>query len=135
MAAGIRLVTWFKGEARRVYALLGESDEDRDRRRLVEWIERKGGSATPREVQQGCRWLREPGAAEAALDELAKAGWGMWRDSPTTAKGGRPARAFALSTPSTVNETPAYPDQDLGFVDVDTVDAPESQADDEWSEV
>jgi hypothetical protein len=135
MAAGIRLVTWFKGEARRVYALLGESDEDRDRRRLVEWIGRKGGSATPREVQQGCRWLKEPGAAEAALDELAKAGWGVWRDSPTTAKGGRPARAFALSTPSTVYGTPANPDQDLGFVDVDTVDAPESQADDEWGEV
>ena len=53
---------------------LGESDEDRDRRRLVEWIERKGGSVTPREVQQGCRWLKEPGEAEAALDELAK-GW------------------------------------------------------------
>ena len=52
MAAGIRLATWFKGEARRVYALLGESDDDRDRRRLVEWIGRKGGSATPREVQR-----------------------------------------------------------------------------------
>jgi len=53
MAAGIALVTWFKGEARRVYALLGESDEDRERRRLVEWLERRGGSATPREVQNG----------------------------------------------------------------------------------
>ena len=135
MSAGIRLATWFKGEARRVYARLGESDEDRDRRRLVEWIGRKGGLATPREVQQGCRWLKEPGAAEAALDELAKAGGGVWLDSPTTAKGGRPARAFALSTPSTVYETPANPDENLGFVDVDTVDAPESQPDDEWGEV
>jgi hypothetical protein len=135
MAAGIRLATWFKGEARRVYALLGESDEDRDRRRLVEWIERKGRPVAPREAQQGCRWLKEPGAAETALDELAKAGYGVWRDLPTTAKGGRPARVFELFTPSTIYETPTNPDQDFGFVDVDTVDAPESQADDEWGEV
>jgi hypothetical protein len=125
MAAGIALATWFKGEARRVYALLGESDEDRDRRRLVEWLERRGGSATPREVQQGCRWLKGPGAAEVALDELAKAGWGVWQDSPTTAKGGRPARVFALSTPST--STKPHETRDLkGFVDVDTVDAPKT---------
>jgi hypothetical protein len=147
MEAGIRLATWFKGEARRVYAMLGESDEDRDRRRLAEWIERKGGSATPRDVQQGCRWLRQPGAAEATLDELAKAGWGAWRDAPTTAKGGRPARVFELSTLSTVNETPTNPDEDLGFVDVDTVDGHETEpsgaadgellaaSDDEWGEV
>ena len=53
MKAGIDLAGWFKAEARRVYALLGETDDDRDRRRLVEWIERKGGSVTAREVQQG----------------------------------------------------------------------------------
>jgi hypothetical protein len=147
MAAGIRLATWFKGEARRVYAMLGESDDDRDRRRLIEWIGRKGGSATSREVQMGCRWLRDAGAAEAALDELAKDSWGVWRDSPTTAKGGRPARVFELSTLPTVNGTPTNPDEDWGFVDVDTVDGPQTEpsgavngellaaSDDEWGEV
>jgi len=135
MAAGIALATWFKGEARRVYALLGESDEDRDQRRLVEWLERRGGSASTREVQMGCRWLREPGAAEAALEQLAKAGWGDWRQLPTTVKGGRPARAFVLSTPSTVNRTHANTDESMGCVDVDTVDAPNSQTDSEWGEV
>jgi hypothetical protein len=101
MDAGITLANWFKGEARRVYAILGESDEDRDQRRLVEWISRRGGTATAREVQQGCRWLREPGAAEAALEQLVKAGRGTWRDVPTTQRGGRPVRGFMLSTPST----------------------------------
>jgi hypothetical protein len=123
MNAGMTLAKWFKHEARRVYAMLDESDAERDLRRLVDWISRKGGAVTPREVQQGCRWLKEPGAAEAALEELAKAGRGTWQDMPTTAKGGRPARAFVLSTPSTVHETPANSKQKGGFVDVDSVDA------------
>jgi hypothetical protein len=125
MNAGIVLARWFKHEARRVYAMLDESDADRDQRRLVEWIGRKGGAVSPREVQQGCRWLKEPGAAEAALDELAKAGQGNWRDMPTTAKGGRPARVFLVSTVSTVYETPANSGESGGSVDVDGVDASE----------
>jgi len=125
MNAGIVLAKWFKHEARCVYAMLDESDAERDQRRLVEWIGRKGGTVTVREVQQGCRWLKEPGAAEAALDELAKAGRGTWRDVPTTAKGGRPARVFVLSTVSTVYETPANSGESEGSVDVDSVDAHE----------
>jgi hypothetical protein len=123
MNAGITLAGWFKHEARRVYAMLDESDAERDERRLVDWIGRKGGTVTPREVQQGCRWLKEPGAAETALEALVEVGRGAWRDAPTTAKGGRPARAFVLSTPSTVHETPAKPEEREGFVDVDTADA------------
>ena len=134
MAAGIRLATWFKGEARRVYTLLGESDEDRDRRHLTEWIERKGGSATPRDVQMGCRWLREAGAAEAALDALAKASWGHWEPTPPGRRG-QPTRRFRLSTPSSVNGNSALPGENGNTFDVDTVDAPESQADGEWGEL
>jgi hypothetical protein len=126
MNAGITLAKWFKHEARRVYAMLDESDAERDQRRLADWIGRKGGTVTPREVQQGCRWLKEPGAAETALEELVKAGLGTWRDVPTTAKGGRPARAFVLSTPSTVYETPPKPEESEGSVDVDRVDAGET---------
>jgi hypothetical protein len=98
MNAGIALAKWFKHEARRVYAMLNETDGERDRRRLAEWIGRKGGAVTAREVQMGCRWLRGPGAAEAALEDLARAGGGFWRDTPPTARGGRPARSFVLST-------------------------------------
>jgi hypothetical protein len=122
MSVGIILAKWFKHEARRVYAMLDETDAERDQRRLVDWISRKGGTVTPREVQQGCRWLKESGAAEAALEELVKAGRGTWPQVPTTAKGGRPARAFVLSTPSTVYETPTKPEESKGFVDVDSVD-------------
>ena len=126
MDAGIVLAKWFKHEARRVYAMLDESDAERDQRRLLDWIGRKGGTVTPREVQQGCRWVKEAGAAEAALEELVKVGRGTWRGVPTTTKGGRPAREFVLSTASTVYETPAKPKESEGFVDVDGVDAPEN---------
>jgi hypothetical protein len=134
MAAGIALATWFKGEARRVYALLGESDEDRDRRRLIEWIERKGGSATPRDAQMGCRWLREAGAAEAALEQLAKAGWGNWEPTPPGRRG-QPTRHFRLCTPPTVNGNSPLLCEISNTVDVDAVDAPESQAEGEWGEL
>jgi hypothetical protein len=134
MTAGIRLANWFKGEARRVYALLAESDDDRDRRRLVEWIERRGGSATARNVQMSCRWLREAGAAEAALEQLAKAGWGNWEPTPPGRRG-QPTRHFRLSTASTVNSNSAFPGENINTVDVDTVDAPDSQADSEWGEL
>ncbi|MEX2175365.1 MAG: DUF3987 domain-containing protein [Pirellulaceae bacterium] len=134
MAAGIRLANWFKGEARRVYSLLGESNEDRDRRRLVEWIERKGGSATPRDVQMGCRWLREAGAAETTLEQLAKAGWGNWEPTPPGRRG-QPTRHFRLATRATVNGNSTLPGKNSNTVDVDAVDAPETQADREWGEV
>lgn len=127
MDAGIVLAKWFKHEARRVYAMLDESDAERDQRRLDDWIGGKGGTVTPREVQQGCRWLKKPGAAETALKELVKAGRGTWRYVPTTAKGGRPARVFELSAPSTVHETPVKPEETEGFVDVDDVDAHKNQ--------
>ena len=126
MNAGIVLAKWFKHEARRVYAMLDESDAERDERRLVDWIGRKGGTVTPREVQQGCRWLKDPGAAETALEELVSANRGTWQDVPTTAKGGRPARAFVLSTLSTSTK-PLKTKGMEGFVDVDSVDTPAKQ--------
>jgi hypothetical protein len=73
---------------------------ERDRHQLVElveWIERRGGTVTAREVQGGCRRLRGPGAAEAALEELARAGQGHWKMGPPPATGGQPCRVFVLS--------------------------------------
>jgi hypothetical protein len=122
ISAGIALARWFKHEARRVYTMLEESDTERDQRRLVEWISRKGGRVTAREVQQGCRWLKEPGLAEVALEELVKSGRGSWRSPETTARGGRPTRVFALSTPSTGYETPVPNAEMRGSVDVDAVE-------------
>lgn len=124
MNTGITLAKWFKHEARRVYSILDESDAERDQRRLVDWIGRKGGTMTQREVQQGCRWLKEPGAAEAALEELVKAGRGTWEQSPAGQRG-QPTRRFKLSTVSTVYGNTSFPEENSNTVDVDSVDAPE----------
>ena len=103
MKAGITLAKWFKHEAKRVYAMLDETDADRDQRRLLEWIESKGGKVTVREVQRGYWRLRNSGAAEAALDELVKAGYGTWSYAPAGSKGGRPSRMFVMR--SRIDET------------------------------
>ena len=134
MKAGIVLAEWFKAEARRVYPLLSESDDDREDRQLADWIERKGGSTTIRKLQQGRRKYKLSGQAEAALSELVSGGWGEWHDIPSGSKGGRPSREFRLYKPSTSTQPPKTRDSE-GCVDVDSVDAPETQRDGEWGEL
>lgn len=124
MSAGIVLANWFKIEARRIYALLDETETERNQRRTIEWIVRKGGAVSAREAQQGCRWLKESGAAEEALEELVKAGCGKWQPIETTPKGGQPSRVFVLNAPTVVYETPETAGESRGSVDVDAVDGP-----------
>jgi hypothetical protein len=131
MQAAIELTRWFANEARRVYALLDESDDDGMARELVEWIERRGGRVTVRELQQHNRRYKPTGAAEKAIGELINAGYGSWE--PPTGQGGRPARRFILSTQSPVYGTGAKPEDNGHSVDVDNVDATNERG--EWGEV
>lgn len=95
--AGVALSRWFGHEARRVYGILAENDEARERRQLVEWIERRGGSVTLRELTHGVRQYRGKSyAARAALDTLAKAGIGRWTHPAPGSAGGRPSPRFEL---------------------------------------
>lgn len=137
MARAVTLVQWFKHEARRVYGMLGESDEQRDTRQLVEWIARKGGAVTARELQQGPRRYRgAQETAEAALEELVKAGIGTWQDVPTTPQGGRPARVFQLGNSGNGYTTPENPRENIGSVAVASVATSETQSDDDdWGEI
>lgn len=94
--AGVALARWFAGEAVRVYALLSETDDERRTRELVEQVERRGGSVTARELHKNARTrYPSPDAAANALDALASAGYGGWRER-TPPGGGRPTREFAL---------------------------------------
>ncbi|WP_437228001.1 DUF3987 domain-containing protein [Planctomicrobium sp. SH661] len=131
MQNAIRLTSWFKSEAKRVYAMLSETDAERDERKLLEWIERKGGRVTAREVQQGCRWLREKGVAESALEKLVKSGRGRWKDSPMDQRG-KPTRYFILSTCllSTIIDKSNV---SANIVDVDNVDAVDDPAFEEFA--
>lgn len=94
--AGVSLSRWFGNEARRVYAILGESDEQRDQRRLVELIQRKGGSVTVRDLMRSARMFSVADAAEQALEELVKAGHGHFEARAIGPAGGHPTRCFVL---------------------------------------
>lgn len=97
IARGVELSRWFGHEARRVYAILSESDDDRETRRLVEWIERKGGTVTVRDVTRGPREYRgDPERAAKALGELVAAGVGRWEVDDHAGGRGRPADRFRL---------------------------------------
>jgi hypothetical protein len=134
MRAAISMSDWFGREARRVYGVLVESDNDRDRRRLIEWIERKGGSVTAREVQQGHRQYRTAKDAKSSLEELTKAGCGTWESTPPGRRG-QPTRRFVLSTVSIAYGSTLKPKESGNTVDVDSADAPETQPDDDWGEL
>jgi hypothetical protein len=134
MAAGIELCEWFKHEACRFYATLDESDDERDQRRLAEWIERKGGRVFVRDVQAGCRWLREPGSAEAALNQLAACGLGAWESIGTGDQGGRPTRQFCLTAPDPCQHNLGILRESEGFVDVDSQVKPTAVPESGWGD-
>jgi hypothetical protein len=105
--AGIRLARWFVREAERVYQTFGESGEQRETRRLTEFIQARGGTVTARELQRAnARKYPTAGAADLALDALAGAGLGEWSTS-TPDRGGRPSRVFQLAgATATVDPAP-----------------------------
>lgn len=95
MRKAIELTEWFKHEARRLYAMLGESQEDRDCRNLIELIKRKGGRITPRELTRASRKYQPTEVAERVLIELVVNGKGRWESVKTN---GAPRREFVLIT-------------------------------------
>ncbi len=101
IAAGVALSRWFGDEARRVYAVLSESDGEREARRLVELIRRIGGKVTARELTRKGQKL-----ADASLEALVKAGHGTWEAVPTGPKGGKPTRCFRLTNPPALPTNP-----------------------------
>jgi DNA polymerase I-like protein with 3'-5' exonuclease and polymerase domains len=111
MAAGVTLTRWFGQEAERIYATLGESEEETNVRRLVDFIRARGGSTTARELQKSnSRKYRDADQAKAALDELVQAGLGEWRKPAAGLKGGQPAVRFILHPDGTTDGTDSTPD-------------------------
>jgi hypothetical protein len=114
--AGATLCRWLAYEARRIYAVLAESEEQRAVRRLVEFIRARGGSITTRALQHSnSRKYLSSDEAEAALEALAQAGLGRWLDPPAGPKGGQAARAFVLQpTADTTDTTSDEGEEDEG---------------------
>jgi hypothetical protein len=108
---GITLARWFGNEGRRIYGVLAESDEERDRRLLIELIHRKGGRISARDLSKASRRYATSDLAEMALIELVEAKAGHWEPVGTTDQGGRPTRVFCLA----LGETPSNPQANEGF--------------------
>ena len=86
MAMAIEITEWFKRETRRVYAIFHESDSESERRTLTEWIERRGGAVSGRELQQGVRGFKKAADARRALGTLVAAGLGTWETAGRKSK-------------------------------------------------
>jgi hypothetical protein len=106
MGMGVALCRWFGYETRRVYAMLSETDVDRQRRELVELVRRLGGNVTARDLMRSSRAYRTSESAEADLNALVQGGAGHWEDAGPAAQGGRPTRRFMLVASADADRTP-----------------------------
>lgn len=98
MASGIALSEWFGDEGKRIYGMLDESDGTRDRRELIEYIERHGRRITEHQLAHGPRRYRVAELATSALQGLVDAGDGEWQTVAPSEHGGRAVREFCLRT-------------------------------------
>lgn len=99
--AGAALAEWFCDEAERLYAMLSRSDEDRELDGLVEFIQRRGGAVSVRDVQQFApkQFRGKSDVVREHLDQLKRTRIGDWETVRPGAKGGRPADLFRLKDP------------------------------------
>jgi hypothetical protein len=80
MQAACDLMRWQGRETARVYAALVETAVQRERRTLLEFIERHGGRVTVRDVMRKYWRLKDQREqAEFELNMLVKAGYGKWK--------------------------------------------------------
>ncbi len=97
MAAAIEITEWFLYETRRIYAFLGEDEEQRRLRRLLEHTQVKGGSTSVRDAQRALRSVfATADDVRASFKQLAAMGLGDWVDHKSGPQGGRPSEQFML---------------------------------------
>lgn len=119
--AGIEMAKWFAREAVRIYSMLAETDEGRELRRLVEFVQRRDGRASVRDLQKSnARKYPRSEDAEADLQRLVEAGLARWLDPASAPRGGNVSRVVELlrqtsdtsdTWPGGEGETPGEEDQ------------------------
>ena len=93
MQRGIALARWFAYEAQRVVTILSLSAERRDQQRLLDWLHRRGGPATARDLcRSNSRKYPTLEAAVSALERLGDTGAAAWVERGAGPQGGRPTR-------------------------------------------
>ncbi len=117
ITAAIAITEWFINETRRVYQLFGEDEGTVEASELIDWIIRRGGEVTARDLQMNNRRYRPSDAAVPALDNLEQRGWGQWEYDKPDSAGGRPSRRFVVASDICVNDTSADDPASVGFVD------------------
>ncbi len=115
ISAGIGLSRWFGGEAERLYSVMRETDEESDRRELVELLRHLGGRASARDVCKHSRRFGKGAEATAALLDLVNAGLAKVAYSAPSPKGGRPSQVFELVEPA--EEVDLSHDQSVGVTE------------------
>jgi hypothetical protein len=119
MQAACKLAEWFGHEAARIYGELSESEQARERRELVEFIRKRGGSVTVRDIMQLFRPLKNNrDEAERQLTALVRAKHGEWIE--TKGKRGPSTREFQLLQVSTSTGFKISPSIASKPVDVDS---------------
>ena len=119
MRAACDLARWFGAEAVRIYSRLAETSEQREQRQFIEFIRKRGGAVTVRDVTHYYWPLkRQTDKAEQALNALVTKRLGEWLEIKPEGRG-RPTRKFQLlqaspspspKIPDLRGETPNYGD-------------------------
>jgi hypothetical protein len=116
--SGILLARWLGNEGRRIYDVLAESDGDRERRQLIELIERKGGALTVRDLCRSSRHFQRVELAEGALADLVQAGAGKWEVISPPSTGGHATRRFVMFDRSGADTRAIFPRENPPSVSV-----------------
>jgi hypothetical protein len=127
MEAACELARWSGNEAARIYAALAETQEQREARELIEFVERRGGAVYEREVMQSFTRLKNnKPRTERELTALVKAGLGIWESVDHGGGPGRPARKFRLLRLSTSTQFSDSPSVASNSVDLDSPFSPKT---------
>jgi hypothetical protein len=114
------LARWFGSEDERIFSMLAETPEQREMRLFIEFVRRRGGSATVRDAMQNYWPARnDRDEAERLFNALVKKGLGKWEDSKPSGRG-RPTRVFRLLLTSTSTQFGISRGKTENSVDVDT---------------
>jgi len=104
MSRAVELARWFRGGVTDLYAGLRVPE---DTLQVLDYISRRGGAVTVRDLQRGPKQFRgDSTLAEAFLEDLVRDGWGTWVVTPPSRKGGPPARTFRLADQTLLTAEP-----------------------------
>ena len=101
MQRGIMLARWFSREAQRVVALFSINPEHSEQFKLIDWLSRRNGVATVRDLcrSNGRKYPTDEDAL-AALNRIVDSGMARWVDMPPGKKGGPPYRMVTMGLTS-----------------------------------